>query len=162
MVFCLNNCCGEQQWCQACSTKLLRRRCLSMRQNFSPTAVRREGDFLDHMLASQRNRTYIKIEHVSECNCTGNANTNADAPTQPHVQAGTKYTVVLDLPLVLTAHQSPVSACRNILTSAISLKSLSIRRSCAGSSTPKPRIRNTPTYTLLEPISRPPHLCAHK
>lgn len=67
-----------------------------------------------------------------------------------HTEAQIHTLVVLSLLLVLTAHQSPVSACRNMLTPAISLKSLSIRSSCAGPSTLcKPRVRNPPTYTHM-------------
>lgn len=65
----------------------------------------------------------------------------------PHKHTHTHTSVVLSPLLVLTAHQSPVVACLNILTSAISLKSLSIRSSCAVPSTQcKPRVRNPPTY----------------
>lgn len=63
-----------------------------------------------------------------------------------HTSANTHTLAVLSLLLLLTAHQSPVSACRNMLTPAISLKSLSIRASCAGPSTLcKPKVRNPPT-----------------
>lgn len=72
----------------------------------------------------------------------------------------TTHTAVLDPPLVLTAHQSPASACRNALASAAALESLSIRRSRAGSpALRKPGVQNTPTYihALSELTSRPPH-----
>jgi len=77
----------------------------------------------------------------------------------PHTQTHTL--VVLSLLLVLTAHQSPVSACRNMLTPAISLKSLSIRGSCAGPSTPcKPWYETRPhTHARLELAHRHPHVC---
>lgn len=57
--------------------------------------------------------------------CNG---TNRDMWARKHTS------MVLSFLLVLTAHQRPVSACRNTLTSTISLKSLSIRDSCTGPS----------------------------
>lgn len=97
--------------------------------------------------------------------------TQIQIPLHPHklthtcTQAQIHTWVVLSFLLVLTAHQSPVSACRNMLTSAISLKSLSIRSSCAGPLTLcKPRVWNPPTYihNYSELRHRHPHLCAHK
>lgn len=89
-----------------------------------------------------------------------------------------KHTLaVLSLPLVLTAHQSPISACCNMLTPAISLKSLSIRGSCAGPSTlcklrvwdPPTQIlrahthicRNERTHCMLTPFLHKPSALAH-
>lgn len=95
--------------------------------------------------------THFRIAH----NRQHQTNTNADAPTQGCTRTQAKiYTLVVLSPLlVLTAHQSPVAACRNMLTPAISLKSLSIRSSCAGPSTLyKPRVRYPPTYTHIHTI----------
>lgn len=141
-----------------------------IRQDFTLVTVRRESDpyFLNHMLTPQHNTVHaLRYTAHSEhtlCNIITNT-AQVQIPMHPHKLTHIHTLVVLSLLLVLTAHQSPVSACRNMLTSAISLKSLSIRSSCAGPSTLcKPRVRNPPTYihTRLELTHRHPHLCAHK
>lgn len=121
---------------------------------FSPRQCQRresEAHFHTHTCLSFPHCTCIKTQKSQNINSATGFN-SAQIQTAMHQHTLTQpqihTLVVLSLLLVLTAHQSPVSACCNMLTPAISLKSLSIRSSCAGPSTLcKRRVRNSPTYT---------------
>lgn len=108
-----------------------------IRQDFTLVSVRRE---------STQHCTCIKTRSALGTCGAAEHNHKHDSDTSAPTQAHTHTSVVLSPLLVLTAHQSPVAACLNMLTSAISLKSLSIRSSCAVPPTRcKPRVRNPPT-----------------